>query len=141
IRFRFRPHGDPLASWPFAPIMPRHLLDTVPPERLRTAAFNKQPVGNGPFRFVSARANDRWVFEANPDFPEALGGRPYIDRVVWRTIPDNAAQVVELMAGTADLILSPRADQLRELDAHPEIRAHLRPASSEERRVGAAWSR
>src|SRR5690606_35168233 len=128
IRFSFSPHSDPLASWPFAPIMPRHLLDTIPPERLRQAAFNKQPVGNGPFRFVSARANDRWVFEANPDFPEALGGRPYIDRVVWRTIPDNAAQVVELMAGTADLILSPRADQLRELDAHPEIRAIVRPA-------------
>lgn len=128
IRFRFRPHSDPLASWPYAPIMPRHLLDSIPPERLRQAAFNKQPVGNGPFRFVSYQANDRWVFEANPDFPEALGGRPYLDRVVWRTIPDNTAQVVELMAGAADLILSPRADQLRELDGHPQIRAIVRPA-------------
>lgn len=128
IRFGFRPHGDPLASWPFAPIMPRHLLDSIPPERLRQAAFNKQPVGNGPFRFASYQANDRWVFEANPDFPEALGGRPYLDRVIWRTIPDNAAQVVELTAGAADLILGPRAEQLRNLDARPDIRAIVRPA-------------
>src|SRR5690606_5451771 len=123
IRFRFRPHGDPLASWPFAAIAPRHLLDSIPPERLRQAAFNHRPVGNGPFRFVSYQANDRWVFEANPDFPEALGGRPYLDRVIWRAIPDNNAQITELLTGRADLILSPFADQIRELDARPEVRA------------------
>src|SRR5690606_2172757 len=76
IRFGFRPHGDPLASWPFAPIMPRHLLDTIPPERLRQAAFNKQPVGNGPVRFASARATDRRGPQANPYVPEAHGARP-----------------------------------------------------------------
>ncbi|HEY8470205.1 MAG TPA: ABC transporter substrate-binding protein [Longimicrobiales bacterium] len=128
IRFHFRPHGDPLASWPFAPIMPRHLLDSIPPERLRQAAFNKAPVGNGPFRFVSFQANDRWVFAANRDFPEDLGGPPYIDRVVWRVIPDNNAQVAELLAGTADLILGPRANQVDDLDARPGIRVIQRPA-------------
>ena len=57
-------------------ILPRHLLDTVPHDRLRQAEWNEHPVGNGPFRFVAHEPNRRWVFEANPDFPAGLGGRP-----------------------------------------------------------------
>lgn len=127
IRFRVEPREDPLAGLPSFVILPRHLLDTIPPARLRTAAFNRNPVGNGPFRFVSQRPNDRWVFEANPNFPEGLGGRPYLDRVVWRVIPDAQAQVTELRAGTVDLVYGVRADQLAELDARPDLRAVVRP--------------
>lgn len=127
IRFRFEPQEDPLAGLPAFVIMPRHLLDSIPSARLRTAEFNRNPVGNGPFRFVSQRPNDRWIFEANPDFPEALGGRPYLDRVVWRVIPENQAQVTEIRAGTVDLAMGVRADQLAGLDARPELRAIVRP--------------
>ncbi|HEX7117882.1 MAG TPA: ABC transporter substrate-binding protein [Longimicrobiales bacterium] len=128
IRFRFEPQEEPLAGWPSFPIMPRHLLDSVPPERLRQTPFNRNPVGNGPFRFVSQRPNDRWVFEANPDFPEALGGRPYLDRLIWRVIPENQAQIAEIRAGTVDLIMGARAGQLADLDARPELRAVVRPS-------------
>jgi peptide/nickel transport system substrate-binding protein len=107
VRFTFAPHMDALAGWVFLPIAPAHLLDSIPSARLQQAAFNARPVGNGPFRFVEFRQNDRWVFEANPDHPEALGGRPYIDRFVWRPIPNATAQVAELRAGTADIILAP----------------------------------
>ena len=31
-------------------ILPAHLLDSVPPQRLRDASWNMHPVGNGPFR-------------------------------------------------------------------------------------------
>lgn len=111
VRFTFEPHMDPLAGWAFLPIAPAHLLDSIPPARMLQAAFNRAPVGNGPFRFVEYRQNDRWVFEANPDFPAALGGRPYIDRFVWRPIPDASAQLTELRTGGVDMVLSPAADQ------------------------------
>ncbi|HSH45612.1 MAG TPA: ABC transporter substrate-binding protein, partial [Longimicrobiales bacterium] len=108
IRFTFQPHAEPLAGLPFTPVVPRHLLDSIPAAQLRQAAFNQHPVGNGPFRFVSQRSNDRWVFERNPDFPEGLGGPPNLDRLVWRVIPENSAQLAEIRAGEADLILQPR---------------------------------
>lgn len=111
VRFSFEPHMDPLAGWAFTPIAPAHLLDSIPSARMQQASFNRAPVGNGPFRFVDYRQNDRWVFEANPDFPEALGGRPYLDRVVWRPIPDGSAQITELRTGAADIVLTPIADQ------------------------------
>jgi peptide/nickel transport system substrate-binding protein len=111
VRFTFQPHMDPLAGWAFLPIVPAHLLDSIPAARMLQAAFNRAPVGNGPFRFVEFRQNDRWVFDANPDFPEALGGRPYIDRFVWRPIPNGTAQIAELRAGSADAILAPPAEE------------------------------
>ncbi|HEX6558250.1 MAG TPA: ABC transporter substrate-binding protein [Longimicrobiales bacterium] len=127
IRFAFQRHVEPLMGWVATAIMPRHLLDSIPPGRLRQAAFNKNPVGNGPFRFVSYRANDRWVFDANPSYPRALGGRPHIDRVIWRIVPDNTAQVTELSTGQADIITAARAEQAKQLRTRPDLRLVLRP--------------
>ncbi|HKJ93450.1 MAG TPA: ABC transporter substrate-binding protein [Longimicrobiales bacterium] len=128
VRFTFEPHAEPLAGLPFTPIAPKHLLDTIPPDRMRRAAFNLAPVGNGPFRYVSHRANDRWVFEANPDFPEALGGRPYLDRFVWRVVPDNTAQLAELQAGDVDVALSPPMDAVRSAAAAAHVRLVQHPS-------------
>lgn len=128
VAFTFDRHAEPLAGWPFTAIAPKHLLDTVPPEAMRQAAYNRAPVGNGPFRFVSQRMNDRWVFEANPDFPEALGGRPYIDRLVWRVMPENTAQMAEVQSGELDLALNPVVDQVRMAAERPGISLVERPA-------------
>lgn len=128
IRFRFEPHAEPLAGWPFTPIVPMHVLDTVPPADMRHTAFNRNPIGNGPFRFVSHRANDRWIFEANPDFPQGLGGPPLLDRLVWRVIPDNTAQLTEVRVGQVDLVLQPRPDQVRDLAERDGIRAVIKPS-------------
>lgn len=128
VRFTFEPHAEPLAGWPFTPIVPRHLLAAVPASELRQAEFNQQPVGNGPFRFVSRRANDRWVFEANPDFPEGLGGRPYLDRLVLRVVLEQTAQLAELRTGNVDVVLSPTATEVAALDAQPDLRAIVRPS-------------
>lgn len=129
IRLSFKPHVEPIFAWSQLAIMPKHLLDTIPPARLRQAAFNKQPVGNGPFRFVSQRANDRTVFEANRSFPAALGGRPLLDRVIWRVVPDNTAQITEIRTGQVDMILGPRAENVATLDAERSMRAIIRPSN------------
>lgn len=128
IRFGFEPHSDPLAGWPFTPVVPRHLLEQYEPERFRQIPFNREPVGNGPFRFVSQRAGDRWVFEANPDHPEGLGGPPLLDRLVWRVIPDNAAQITELRVGEVDLALQPSPAQVRSLAEREGIRSVVKPS-------------
>lgn len=126
IRFKIKPHVEPLAGLPATSIMPRHLLDSIPSSRMRQAAFNKAPVGNGPFRFVSQKPNDRWTFEANPNFPRGLGGRPLLDRVVWRVIPENTAQVTEITTGSIDIALATRAEQAKQLNARPDMNAYLR---------------
>lgn len=83
-------------------VLPRHLLDTVPPERLRQASWNQHPVGNGPFRFVRHDPNRRWVFERNPDFPAGLGGPPRLARLVIAVVDEPMTKLAALTSGELD---------------------------------------
>ncbi len=84
-------------------IVPRHLLDSVPRARLRQAAWNEHPVGNGPFRFVAHEPNRRWVFEANPAFPPELGGRPRLDRFIVVIVDEPTTKLAALTSGELDV--------------------------------------
>lgn len=83
-----------LAMVPFAIASPKALLEN--PESL-----NDKPVGTGPFKFVSWSKDDQIVLEANPDY---WGGKPAIDRLIYRSIPDNNARLVALQAGDLDIM-------------------------------------
>lgn len=83
-------------------ILPAHLLDTIPPARLRRAGWNEKPVGNGPFRFVSHQPNRRWVFQRNPDFPAELGGPPSLDRFVIAVVDEPMTKLAGLTSGDLD---------------------------------------
>lgn len=117
IRFSFvAPHAQALDGFWWPPL-PRHLLQNVAPAELSRHAFNRSPVGSGPFKFVEWRPNQSVTFEANSQFPAALGGRPNLDRVVFRVVPEATIMVTELINGTADLIgytlLPDPAEQVR----------------------------
>lgn len=83
-------------------ILPQHLLDTVPLERLRQAAWHQAPVGNGPFRFVAHEPNRRWVFARNPGFPASLGGPPALARLVIAVVDEPMTKLAALAAGELD---------------------------------------
>jgi peptide/nickel transport system substrate-binding protein len=84
-------------------IVPAHLLAALPHSAVRRAAFNEHPVGNGPYRLVSHRHNQQWVFVANPDFPSALGGRPEIRRLVIVIVDEAATKLAGLVTGELDV--------------------------------------
>ena len=127
VRFRMERQPEPLGNFPWIPIMPRHLLGGISAAELKNAPFNQRPIGNGPFRFVEHRANDRWVFEANRDFPAALGGRPLVDRLVLRIIPEPTAQQTELRTGNVHLITMVGVEDFAALDQQPNIRGIVMP--------------
>jgi peptide/nickel transport system substrate-binding protein len=83
-------------------ILPAHLLGSVPHQRLRQAAWNESPVGNGPFRFVSHEPNRRWVFAANPSFPPALGGPPSLQRFIVVVVNEPTTKLAALTSGELD---------------------------------------
>jgi peptide/nickel transport system substrate-binding protein len=98
--------GRPLSRFPDLftdlAILPAHLLANVPPGRLRQAAWNTIPVGNGPFRFVAHEPNRRWVFAANPDFPASLGGPPKLDRLIIVVVNEPTTKLAALTSGELD---------------------------------------
>ncbi|MCL4187038.1 MAG: ABC transporter substrate-binding protein [Rhodobacteraceae bacterium] len=59
------------------------------------------PIGVGPFRFVEWLPDQRVVMEAFPDYWQ---GAPGVERIIWRTIPEEATRVAELLAGSVDMI-------------------------------------
>lgn len=83
-------------------IVPMHLLGRMPRNQLRTAEWNRNPVGNGPFRFETHEPNRRWIFSANPDFPSELGGRPKLDRFVVAVVDEPTTKLAALTSGELD---------------------------------------
>jgi peptide/nickel transport system substrate-binding protein len=97
-----KPFARALVTWASA-ILPRHLLEG---QDLLKTPLARNPVGAGPYVLKSWTTGDRLVLAANPDYFE---GRPYIDEVVMRIIPDQSTQFMELKSGNLDEIgLSPQ---------------------------------
>lgn len=118
VRLRLEPHAEFLDPWRALAVMPRHLLEEVPPAELKQHPYGGRcPVGNGPFRFVEHRQDESWTFEANPFFPAALGGRPYLDRLVYRVILEQTTLLTELLTGNIDLYVGVGANQAKEVEA------------------------
>jgi peptide/nickel transport system substrate-binding protein len=85
------------------PILPEHLLGSIPHAEMRRAAFNYAPVGNGPFRFAQRDAGQRWVFERVPDFPASLGGPASIERLVVAVVDEPTTKFAGLVSGELDV--------------------------------------
>jgi peptide/nickel transport system substrate-binding protein len=122
VRMHLQPHPEFLDPWRQVPILPEHLLGDVPPAELAQHPFNAQcPIGNGPFVFLSHAEQDRWEFAANPAFPNALGGRPFLDRYVYRIIPEQSTLLAELMTGGIDVYMAPNPNQAQRIAADPDV--------------------
>jgi len=131
LTFHLDPRSEPLEPWLDTPIMPEHLLGEVPAEGLLGHPLGTRcPVGNGPFVFVEHRQDDRWVFRANPAFPPGLGGRPFLDRYVYRVVPEQATLLTELLTGGIDVFIRPVPEYAGALEAEPGVRLLSSPGRS-----------
>ncbi|MDR2947459.1 MAG: peptide-binding protein [Candidatus Adiutrix sp.] len=110
-----RPLARALVSWCFD-VMPAHLLEGQP---LEGHPLARAPIGTGPYKFEKWEPGQRITLAANDDYFE---GRPHLDRLVMKIIPDLNAQMMELMAGQLDSMgLTP--DQYEEKKADPAFTA------------------
>lgn len=89
------PFAPALASWGMY-IMPRHLLEN---EDLNTTAFARRPVGLGAYMFRRWVTQEKIELAANGAYFEH---RPYIDRYIYRVIPDEATIFLELQVQGVD---------------------------------------
>ncbi len=101
---------------PETPIIPEHIFGAGD---ITTNPANNAPVGTGPFKFVKWNKGDSIIVERNPDYWDK--GKPYLDRIIFRTIPDSAARAVALETGEAHLggsnpVPLPDVERLRSQD-------------------------
>jgi len=83
------PFAPGLSSWGM-PIIPKHLLEK---EDLNTTGFARNPVGTGPYKFKLWQTQEKVELLSNHAYFEK---RPYIDRYIFRVIPDEATLFLEL---------------------------------------------
>jgi peptide/nickel transport system substrate-binding protein len=114
---------DLVASQPYGPLLLTAAMPytgVVSPAAVEEMGedFLRAPVGTGPFKFVEWRTNERIVLEANEDY---WRGRPALDRVVFRTVPEEGARMLSLRTGEADMVLLPTPSDLPALEADPNF--------------------
>jgi ABC-type transport system substrate-binding protein len=78
---------------------PQHRIRDLEPGDFYDWDFWRQPVGNGPYRFVRYEPATLMELEANPDF---YAGKPAIGRVIVRFLGSIDAGLTELLAGNVD---------------------------------------
>lgn len=98
----------------FPRILPKHLLEYVEVDK---AAFNRLPVGTGPYQFVDWRMAEAIQLKANPRYHL---GKPNLDALVYKIIPDIHIMLTQIKAGNVDIVgnLDPSLiEQARAIDA------------------------
>ncbi|SNB68657.1 peptide/nickel transport system substrate-binding protein [Arboricoccus pini] len=87
--------------------------------------FGRNPVGTGPFRFVSWRENDSIELERNPDYFEE--GLPKLDRVTIKIMNEASSAVAALMAGQVDGMNESPLQFVKALRANPNLTVYGEP--------------
>ena len=87
-------------------------------------ALAKEPVGTGPYKFVSWIPDTKMTFEANPEY---WGEKATLDRVEFIPIPEASTRYSALQAGDVDVIESPPPDQLEALKSSPDLQPIIEP--------------
>ena len=80
---------------------PVFILDAKYVQAKGNAYVAEHPVGTGAYVLREFKRDDQTVMDANPKW---WGGKPKIDHVIFKPIPEAAARVAALRTGATDLI-------------------------------------
>lgn len=88
----------------------------------------QQPIGSGPFRFVSARQDQDVVIARNDAY---WGPKPYIARVRFIVVPDETTRALELRKGSGDVLINAlSSDTVRALRREPKLQVQTSPGTN-----------
>jgi len=118
-------------SGPWPPAMQLLVHQQIVPmayiEEVGTQGFIENPIGTGPFQFVSAQPGyEEVVMERFDDY---YGGAPDLEpvgaacaqQVVFRVIPEASTRVSALLAGEVDIITAVPQDLVPSLESDPNV--------------------
>ncbi|MEN3013267.1 MAG: peptide-binding protein [Endomicrobiia bacterium] len=98
IKFVYKkPFVPALESWSIG-IIPKHIFHTDKYDFHKNPA-NRKPVGTGPYKFYKWITDEKIELIANENYFE---GKPFISRYVFRIIPDQSVQFLELLNESID---------------------------------------
>ncbi len=108
---------------PFLANLAIHAPSVVSPTAVRKYGknFSKNPVGTGPFRFVSWRPGVEIVLERNAQYWNTAR-IPTVRRVIYRPVVEDQTRLVQLESGELDFIVNIPPDDLARLKQDQRLR-------------------
>lgn len=92
-------------------------------EKVGLDKLSQNPMGTGAFKLKSWAPGEKVVLEANKSY---WGGRPYLDQIEYKVIPDLNTQVAALLAGEVDYIAG-SLDVVDQVKDDPNIKVYNVP--------------
>lgn len=100
-------------------IVPKALIDSG-------NDFNKNPIGSGPYALKSRVLGDSLTFEAFADY---FKGKPAIQNMTWRIIPEGSSRTIALEAGEVDVIIEVESMDAQRIEENKDLTLVRQPAS------------
>lgn len=112
IEFTYdKPLAPALISWGALQILPEHLLKG---KDISKSQLSRKPVGTGPFKFKTWETGNRIVLQS---FDRYFDSRSPLMGILYRVIPDQNTEFMELKAGNIDFMGLTPLQYLRQTSA------------------------
>ena len=99
VAFRLTAPNAAFLDYMTMAILPKHLLEG---EDMQSASFFRNPVGTGPYRLESWDEGQAIILARNEDY---FRGPAKIERIIFKIVPDDNAQAMQMKTGELDLAL------------------------------------
>lgn len=122
VRFHFsRVYPGQLLELNESYILPAHVFGQVPFNEWRQSGqwFRDHAVYAGPFVLASWTPQQEIVLARNERYYDPR--LPYLDRVIYRVIPDQTNQLTQLLAGQVDMVGSLSPESAERVAAAPDL--------------------
>jgi peptide/nickel transport system substrate-binding protein len=101
-------------------ILPEHILKDVPVAKLGEHEFNtKKPIGTGPFKFAEWKDGEYVKVVRNDDY---FLGKPYLDSITYKIVPDMDALIAQLQAGDVDFVAGIPGTDIETVKTFPGVK-------------------
>jgi peptide/nickel transport system substrate-binding protein len=87
-------------------------------EQVGDDGYRKQPIGAGPYRFVSHMPGIEVVLEAYPGYWRHV---PHVKRLVMKSVPDGSTRLAMLKKGEADIGVAYDGPEAEEIKRDPKL--------------------
>ncbi len=86
--------------------------------------FRNNPVGTGPFILKEWVHNDHITLDANPNY---WGGKPKVDRVIFKVIPDSQTAVLQMKQGQVQILADVSSQVIPAIKSDPHLKLVTQP--------------
>ena len=111
-------------------VFPKHTLEG---KDLNTDNYNQQPLGTGPFKVTEFKKGQYVVLDRNPYYwrKDSAGVQlPYLDKMIFKIIPDSNTLVTQLKSGEVQLAYGVPYSQVAQLASQPGLQVIKNPVLS-----------